>query len=108
MWNLAGVVLILLLERLTRLGWGRTFAIYLIWYGLGRSGLEAIRINPTSDAPLGIPANIWTSFAAVLLGVAALVVQSIRHRTHERSPYRDGSQPSDRHGVAAADENVSA
>lgn len=107
-WNLAGVVLILLLERLTRLGWGRTFAIYLIWYGLGRSGLEAIRIDPTSDAPLGIPANIWTSFAVVLLGVAALVVQSIRHRTHEPSPYRDGSQPSDRHGVAAADENVSA
>lgn len=52
-WNLFGAVVIVLLERRFTLGWGRSLGVYLIWYGIGRSGLEAIRIDPTSDAPLG-------------------------------------------------------
>ncbi len=54
-WNLTGVVIILLLERRFRLQWGKTLAVYLVWYGLGRSWLESIRIDPTSDGWLGIP-----------------------------------------------------
>ena len=88
-WNLAGVALLLLLERRFALRWGRTFALYLIWYGLGRSWLEAIRIDPTSDAFLGIPANIWASFIAIALGAALFVVQSRRHPEPEKSIYRD-------------------
>lgn len=82
-WNLAGAALIVLLERRFTLGWGRSLAIYLIWYGLGRSGLEAIRIDPTSDAPLGIPANIWASFVVILLGVALFIIQTVRHRNSD-------------------------
>lgn len=86
-WNLAGAALIVLLERRFTLGWGRSLAIYFIWYGIGRSGLEAIRIDPTSDAPLGIPANIWASFVVVLLGVTLFIIQTIRHRNSDATPH---------------------
>ncbi|MGW9629870.1 prolipoprotein diacylglyceryl transferase family protein [Agromyces sp. NPDC055520] len=92
-WNLCGAGVIVLLERRFTLGWGRSLAIYFIWYGLGRSGLEAIRIDPTSDAPLGIPANIWASFAVITVGIVILVVQSMRHHEPEPSPYLPGHEP---------------
>ncbi|MEE1622559.1 prolipoprotein diacylglyceryl transferase [Zafaria sp. J156] len=92
-WNLIGVAVIILLERRFRLRWGRALAVYIIWYGLGRSWLESIRIDPTSDGFLGIPANMWASFGAIALGVAILVIQGIRHREPEESVYLDGRAP---------------
>jgi prolipoprotein diacylglyceryl transferase len=97
-WNLVGVAILLLLERRFLRGghelrWGRLFGLYLVWYGLGRSWLEAIRIDPTSDALLGIPANIWASFVAILLGVVLFVVQGRRHPEPETSIYREGREP---------------
>lgn len=92
-WNLAGVAIILFLERRMSLRWGRSFAIYLIWYGMGRSWLEAIRIDPTSDGFLGIPANIWASFVAIALGIVLFVVQSRRHPEAETRVYREGRSP---------------
>ena len=76
--------------RCGRFPWAswRLIAAYFIWYGLGRSWLEAIRIDPTSDAPLGIPANIWASFAVVVLGIAIFVVRTVRHRGEpDSSPF---------------------
>ncbi len=92
-WNLIGVGIIILIERKFRLQWGRVFGVYLIWYGLGRSWLEAIRIDPTSDALLGIPANIWASFAAIALGIVLIVIQGRRHPGLEPSVYREGREP---------------
>jgi len=86
-WNLVGVAIILLLERRTALQWGRAIATYLMWYGLGRSWLEAIRIDPTSDSFLGIPANDWASFAAVAVGLVLMLVQRHRHPGFEPSPF---------------------
>jgi len=92
-WNVVGVAIILLLERRINLRWGRAFGVYLIWYALGRSWLEAIRIDPSSDAPLGIPANVWASFVAIGLGVLLIVVQSRRHPEPEISVYQTGREP---------------
>ncbi|WP_375386863.1 prolipoprotein diacylglyceryl transferase [uncultured Amnibacterium sp.] len=103
-WNLVGVVLLLLAERRFSLQWGRLIALYLIWYGLGRSWLEAIRIDPTSDAFLGIPANDWAALAAVAIGVALLVVQTRRHREPEPSPWT--RPPRDRSAVGRVEEPV--
>lgn len=100
-WNLVGVALILVLERRLNLRWGRTWALYMIWYGLGRSWLEAIRIDPTSDAPLGVPANIWASLIAIVLGIVLFAVQTRRHPEPETSIYRDGSAPEDAAAAAA-------
>ena len=110
-WNLIGVAVLLFIERRVvrrndalladggtpgaGLRWGRMFGLYLIWYGLGRSWLESIRIDPTSDAPLGVPANIWTSGIAILLGIGILVVQGRRHPEPEPSVYMPGREPED-------------
>lgn len=88
-WNLVGVAIILLLERRFVLRWGRTFALYLIWYGMGRSWLEAIRIDPTSNALFGIPANIWASFVAIALGIVLFVVQTRRHPEPETTIFTE-------------------
>ncbi|WP_426621869.1 prolipoprotein diacylglyceryl transferase [Microbacterium sp. As-52] len=92
-WNLIGVAIIILLERNFRFRWGRTFGLYLVWYGLGRSWLEAIRIDPTSDALLGIPANVWASFIVVALGTALFIIQGRRHPETELSVYQEGRTP---------------
>lgn len=92
-WNLIGVAIVLLVARRFRLQWGRVFGVYLVWYGLGRTWLEAIRIDPTSDGFLGIPANIWASFVAIILGVVLIVVQGRRHPGLEPSVYVEGRGP---------------
>ena len=113
-WNLIGIALLLAIERRVErrnaalenpgpgLRWGRMFGLYLIWYGLGRSWLEAIRIDPTSDAPLGVPANIWTSGIAILLGITIVVVQGRRHSEPEPSVYQPGREPEDEDEAAEA------
>lgn len=105
-WNLAGVAILLLLERRLHLQWGKLFALYLIWYGLGRSWLEAIRIDPTSDGFVGIPANVWASFAAVALGVILFIVQTRRHTGAEPSIYREGRTPSNSPTIGTTDDLV--
>ncbi|MCM3656995.1 prolipoprotein diacylglyceryl transferase [Agromyces mediolanus] len=90
-WNLAGVAVILLLERKGGLRWGKAFGVYLIWYGLGRSFLESIRVDP-SEMFLGIRSNVWASFAAVIIGVILIIVQSRRHTGLEPSVYSPGRE----------------
>ncbi|WP_426626331.1 prolipoprotein diacylglyceryl transferase [Leifsonia sp. McL0607] len=91
-WNVIGVVVILFLERTFRLQWGKTLAVYLIWYGLGRSYLESIRIDPSEFSFLGVPSNVWAAFLAIVLGIAILIVQSRRHTGLEPSVYRPGRE----------------
>ncbi|MFK4728537.1 prolipoprotein diacylglyceryl transferase [Agromyces mediolanus] len=90
-WNLAGVAVILLLERKGGLRWGKAFGIYLIWYGLGRSFLESIRVDP-SEMLFGIRSNVWASFAAVLIGIILIIVQSRRHTGLEPSVFAPGRE----------------
>jgi prolipoprotein diacylglyceryltransferase len=90
-WNLAGAALIILLERRINLRWGKAFAVYLIWYGLGRSVFEAIRVDP-SEMLLGVRVNVWASWAAVILGIVILVVQRRRHTGDEVTPYVPGRE----------------
>jgi len=90
-WNLAGAALIIFLERKINLRWGKAFAVYLIWYGLGRSFFESIRLDP-SEMLFGIRANVWASFAAVVLGVIIFLVQRRRHTGDEPTPYVPGRE----------------
>ena len=91
-WNLAGVVILLLIERRRDMRWGKALAFYLVWYGLGRAWLEAIRLDP-SETFLGIRTNIWASFAAILLGVILYIIQTRRHPGREESIYLPGREP---------------
>jgi prolipoprotein diacylglyceryl transferase len=92
-WNLAGVAILLLLERRFHLQWGKLFALYLVWYGLGRSWLEAIRIDATSDGFLSIPDNVMASFIAIALGLGLFIMHTRHHTGAEPSVFRDGRTP---------------
>jgi prolipoprotein diacylglyceryl transferase len=89
-WDVAGAAVILLIDRRWPLRWGRGLALYLIWYGVGRSVFESIRIDPT-EVFFGLRVNVWAAFAAVLLGVILLIAAS-RHPGTEPSVYRPGRE----------------
>lgn len=88
-WNVIGVILILVLERKLNLRWGRAFAVYLIWYGAGRSWLESIRIDP-SEMFIGVRSNIWAAWIAIVIGIGIVIVQNRRHTGLELSVYQPG------------------
>jgi prolipoprotein diacylglyceryl transferase len=108
-WNVFGVVLILAIEnkwsivtgrrlpfrlQLTRRAnwqWGKVLGLYLVWYGLGRTWFESIRIDP-SQTVLGIRANVWGALAAIVVGIIIIAVQTRRHPGIEPSIYRSGEQ----------------
>ncbi|TFB80680.1 prolipoprotein diacylglyceryl transferase [Terrimesophilobacter mesophilus] len=112
-WNLIGVGVLLFLERRWRMArveipfvgvevlapkpgayrfqWGKMLGLYLIWYGIGRSFFESIRIDP-SEIFFGIRTNVWAAFGAILVGLIIIVVQSRRHPGIEPSPYLPGHE----------------
>ena len=101
-WNVAGCIVIVLIDRRFKLQWGRVLALYLIWYGFGRSFLESIRVD-TSETFFGIRTNVWASWAAILLGIIIFWVQTRRHTGKEPSAYLPGREPQSGRGVDSDD-----
>ena len=89
LWSLLGVVVLLLLERGFNLRWGRMFALYLMWYSLGRFFIESIRLDP-SDVFLGLRTNQISALVGLLLGFALLMIQRYRHTGIETTGYLPG------------------
>ncbi|HEY0248583.1 MAG TPA: prolipoprotein diacylglyceryl transferase [Gryllotalpicola sp.] len=89
-WNVVGIVVLLLIEHRWKPRWGIFFGMYLVWYGAGRSYLESIRIDPSEYSFLGIPSNVWAAFGAIVLGIVIIAVQHHRHAGAEPSVYRRG------------------
>lgn len=94
MWNIAGAFVIIWAGRKFALQWGRTFAVYLMWYGVGRVAIESIRLDP-SESFLGIRVNVWAALAAIALGLIILYVQARRHPGRELGAYVTGRGPVD-------------
>lgn len=101
-WNLAGVAVLLLLDARLRVQWGKLLGGYLIWYGVGRSIFETIRLDP-SELFLGVRVNVWAAWAAVLLGIVLVLVQRRRHPGVEPGPYQDGREWTPEAGVDSED-----
>lgn len=103
LWNLAGVALLLAADGTLRrrrlvgmpeqtgMQWGKLIGLYLVWYGIGRSVFESIRIDP-SEIFLGVRTNVWAAFAAILVGLLILIIQGRRHPGREPSPYLPGRE----------------
>ena len=104
-WNVLGVVVLLGLERFFRLRWGMMFGAYLIWYGVGRSVFETIRVDP-SEMFLGIRSNVWASFLAIVIGVVIIIVQRRRHPGIEPSVYRPGREWTPADAEVDSDDNT--
>lgn len=105
-WNLVGIAVLLLIERRLHLRWGRMLGLYLVWYGVGRSWFETIRIDP-SEVFFGVRTNVWAAWAAVLLGVVIFVVQGRRHPGAEPSAYLSGQTWSPASSEVDSDETYS-
>ena len=90
-WNLVGVAVILLLERRMNLRWGKAFGVYLIWYGIGRTVFESIRVDP-SEVFFGLRTNVWASLAAIVVGLLIIIIQRQEHPGLELSPYVPGRE----------------
>jgi phosphatidylglycerol---prolipoprotein diacylglyceryl transferase len=93
LWNLAGIALLLYLDRRYRLGYGRVFAIYVMIYTAGRGWIESLRIDTIElDNVLGLRWGVWMSIILFVGAAIYLVVTGRRHRppdTREPSPYAE-------------------
>ncbi len=111
-WNVVGIVFLLTMERqyrlvsrrvaglkipvpvgdpFLRLQWGKVWALYMIWYGIGRAWFESIRVDP-SEVIFGIRTNVWGAIVTVILGIALYLYQKRRHPGSEPSPYVPGHE----------------
>jgi prolipoprotein diacylglyceryl transferase len=89
LWSLAGIAVLLILERRFNLRWGRMFALYLVWYSVGRFFIEAIRLDP-SDVFFGLRTNQISALVGVLVGLALFMIQRARHTGEETTGYLPG------------------
>ena len=111
LWNLAGVGILLLLDRKFRFRRGRLFCLYAIYYTLGRVWIEAMRIDDAELINLfGITTrlNVWTSIFVLLGALAAFIILGLRKPTEPDTVYLPGREPSEAEPVAdnAADDDA--
>ncbi len=71
--------------------WGKMVGLYAIWYGLGRTWFESIRLDP-SETLFGIRSNVWGALLFIVVGIIIIVVQTKRHPGIEPSVYRPGRE----------------
>ena len=92
LWSLAGVALLLTLDKKFELRWGKMFAFYLAFYSVGRIWTESLRIDP-SEIILGLRTNIRSALVGIVAAVVIWQVQSRRHPGLETSVYVPGKEP---------------
>ena len=77
-WNLIGLIALLIIRRKRILKVGDLFAFYLIWYGFGRGAIiEPLRVggHPTDALRMfGIPTNIVLSLGLFMVGGIAIIL----------------------------------
>jgi prolipoprotein diacylglyceryl transferase len=108
LWNLAGVGILLLLDRKFRFRRGRLFCLYAVYYTLGRVWIEAMRIDDAEQINLfGITTrlNVWTSIFVLLGALAAFIILGLRKRTEPDTVYLPGREPSEIEPAADADDD---
>jgi prolipoprotein diacylglyceryl transferase len=97
-WNLLVAVALVLLDRKFRLGHGKVFALYVIFYTLGRFWIEALRIDQVNEIG-GFRLNNYTSLIVFLaaLGWFLWLVKNRpgREEVVEGDPERDRLSPAD-------------
>jgi prolipoprotein diacylglyceryl transferase len=81
LWNLAMAAVVIWADRRFQLSHGRTFALYVALYCLGRGWIEMLRID-TAERFFGLRLNVFTAVIVGLCAVAYLVWQRGRPREH--------------------------
>jgi phosphatidylglycerol---prolipoprotein diacylglyceryl transferase len=91
-WDLGTALALILLDRKYKLGHGRVFALYLVIYGLGRSWIEALRIDPAHKF-YGLRLNDWTSIVIVVIGILGFLISAKLRPGRETSLLRKPPPP---------------
>lgn len=109
LWNIAGVLILLALDRKFSFRRGRLFWAYALYYTLGRVWIEAMRIDDAEQINLfGITTrlNVWTSIFVFAAALIVFVLLGLKGRPEPDTPYLAGREPSadDAAGASAADE----
>jgi prolipoprotein diacylglyceryl transferase len=84
-WNLAGVAVLLVLDRLFRFRPPALFALYVAWYTAFRAYEETLRIDPSHEY-LGFRLNFWVSVGLFALSVLFFVWWQFLRRGGEPAP----------------------
>ncbi|HEY8753017.1 MAG TPA: prolipoprotein diacylglyceryl transferase [Arthrobacter sp.] len=104
LWNIAGVLILLALDRKFRFRRGRLFWAYAMYYTLGRVWIEAMRIDDAEQINLfGITTrlNVWTSIFVFVAALIVFVLLGLKARPEPDTQYLAGREP-------AADDAVDA
>ena len=80
LWNVGVASVVLWADRRWRLGHGRAFALYIALYAVGRSWIEALRIDDASRF-FGLRLNDYVA-AIVLIGAVVYLIRN-RHKGRE-------------------------
>lgn len=74
-WNLIGAAIIVYIgsKAMKKLKAGSLFAVYIMWYTLGRTWIESLRIDYAHEF-LGMRINVWVSMAVFVLGAVSFIV----------------------------------
>ena len=79
MWNLLGLIILLIVFYKTKKT-GTTTATYLIWYGLGRTFIEGLRMDSLYIGGTGIRVSQALSAILVVVGIIFLAINIYRRK----------------------------
>jgi prolipoprotein diacylglyceryl transferase len=114
LWNLGVCAALILLDRRFKLGHGKVFALYVMFYTAGRAWIEHLRIDPANQIA-GIRINDYVSVALLLIALIWLVylirtkpgreevVEGDFRYIDGRPPSSDGAERDETAKIAAAD-----
>ena len=93
LWNIAGVLILLALDRRFHFRRARLFWLYAMYYTLGRVWIEAMRIDEAEQINLfGITTrlNVWTSIFVFVAALIVFVLLGRKGRPEPDTPYLAG------------------
>ncbi|MFP5313540.1 MAG: prolipoprotein diacylglyceryl transferase, partial [Actinomycetes bacterium] len=93
LWNLAGVLILLALDRRFHFRHSRLFWLYAMYYTLGRVWIEAMRIDDAEQISLlgnTTRLNVWTSIVVFAAALAAFILLGRKGRPEPDSVYLPG------------------
>ncbi|QNE14353.1 prolipoprotein diacylglyceryl transferase [Pseudarthrobacter sp. NBSH8] len=96
LWNVAGVLILLALDRRFNFRRARLFWIYAMYYTLGRVWIEAMRIDDAEQINLfGITTrlNVWTSIFVFVAALIVFVLLGLKGRPEPDTPFLAGREP---------------
>ncbi len=96
LWNIAGVLILLALDRKFSFRRGRLFCLYAMYYTLGRVWIEAMRIDDAEQISLfGITTrlNVWTSILVFAGALIAFILLGLRKPSEPDTPFLRGREP---------------